>query len=247
MADPMRGIPVIDVAPLYEADPSGAGAVAAAIGHACREIGFFYAAGHKVPPALVADSFAIAHELFALPAAQKLSVSIARSPHNRGYVGLQGESARPLQAAGPEGGLQHRPRPGGRTIREVVAGLPFRGVNLWPRARRLPRHDAGLLRRRCGRSAGGCIAPSQSISACPTPISRTSSTGPWPPCACCTIRPCRRRRCRPAGRGRAHRLRQPHAPGHRRSRRARGAHPPRGLDRGADHRRAPSSAISATA
>ena len=131
MADPMRGIPVIDVAPLYEADSSGAGTVAAAIGHACREIGFFYAAGHKVPPPLVADSFAIAQDLFALPAAQKLSVSIARSPHNRGYVGLQGEALDPSKPPDPKEayniGLDLAP-----DDPEVVAGLPFRGVNLWP-------------------------------------------------------------------------------------------------------------------
>jgi isopenicillin N synthase-like dioxygenase len=146
MAEAARSIPIIDVGPLYHASASGAAGVAAAIGRACREIGFFYAAGHAVPPAVLADSFAIAKKLFALPAAQKMGVSIKRSPHNRGYVGLQGEALDPSKPPDLKEafniGLDLAP-----DDPEVVAGRPFRGVNLWPeldgfRATMLSYYDA---------------------------------------------------------------------------------------------------------
>ena len=131
MADPTRGIPVIDVGPLYDGSASGTASVADAIGRACRETGFFYAAGHKVSPELVADGFAAAQKLFALPAAQKMRVSIKLSPHNRGYVGLLGEALDPskppdLKEAFNIGLDLAADDP------QVLAGLPFRGVNLWP-------------------------------------------------------------------------------------------------------------------
>ena len=94
MADPTRGIPVIDVGPLYDGSASGTASVADAIGRACRDR-LLYAAGHKVSPELVAGGFAAAQKLFALPAAQKMRVSIKLSPHNRGYVGLLGEALDP--------------------------------------------------------------------------------------------------------------------------------------------------------
>jgi isopenicillin N synthase-like dioxygenase len=146
MADPTRGIPVIDVGPLYDGGASGAASVALAIGRACRETGFFYAAGHRVSPELLADGFAAAQKLFALPADQKARVSIMQSPHNRGYVGLLGEALDPskppdLKEAFNIGLDLAADDP------QVLAGLPFRGVNLWPepagfRAAMLAYYDA---------------------------------------------------------------------------------------------------------
>jgi len=81
-------IPVIDIAPLASPDAAARQQVAAQIGAACRGTGFFLITGHGVPPALVADTFAAAHEVFALPAAAKRELAIARHGHNRGYVGL---------------------------------------------------------------------------------------------------------------------------------------------------------------
>jgi hypothetical protein len=48
----MSAIPVIDVAPLMTGSPEQAKAVAAALGQACREVGFFYITGHGIPPEL---------------------------------------------------------------------------------------------------------------------------------------------------------------------------------------------------
>ena len=84
----MDDIPVIDIAALRGDDAAQRAAVASAIGAACRGTGFFLVTGHGVPAGVVDGVFAAAREVFALPAASKRELSIARHGHNRGYVGL---------------------------------------------------------------------------------------------------------------------------------------------------------------
>ncbi|MDX2201688.1 MAG: 2-oxoglutarate and iron-dependent oxygenase domain-containing protein [Hyphomicrobiaceae bacterium] len=124
-------IPLVDIGALHEGGLEAKAAVARAIGEACRGLGFFYVVGHRVSEALVAQAFDMSRRFFALPEAEKERISIAHSPHNRGYIGFGGETLDPgkpadlkeafnvgleLDAADPE----------------VLAGKPFRGVNLWP-------------------------------------------------------------------------------------------------------------------
>ena len=129
----MEKIPVLDVSALAGADPAARRRVAAELGHACREVGFFYAAGHGLPEPLLAGAFAAAAAFFALPAEAKAAVAIERSPHNRGYVRLGGESLDPSKPADLKEAFN-----AGLDLPaddpEVVAGAPFRGVNLWPPA-----------------------------------------------------------------------------------------------------------------
>jgi isopenicillin N synthase-like dioxygenase len=124
-------IPVIDVAPLLAGHADGSAKVVGEIGAACREVGFFYVRGHGVDPALRAGTFAQARAFFALPEARKATVSIAASPHNRGYVGLGGEKLDPTKPADMKQayniGLELAP-----DDPELAAGVPFRGLNLWP-------------------------------------------------------------------------------------------------------------------
>ena len=123
-------IPLIDLRPLAEGD-AGLDRVAAEIGRACRGIGFFALAHAPVPARLGEAVFAAAEAFFALPEAQKAAVSIRRSGHNRGYVGLAGEALDP--GRGPDNkeafniGLDLA-----ADDPEVLAGKPFRGPNLWP-------------------------------------------------------------------------------------------------------------------
>ncbi|MEJ0011780.1 MAG: 2-oxoglutarate and iron-dependent oxygenase domain-containing protein [Bauldia sp.] len=119
-----ESLPVIDLS----AKPAD---LAAAIGAAARGVGFFYVTGHGVSAGLIAEVFAGSRQFFALPAATKDEVSIRTSPHNRGYVGMKGESLDPTKAPDLKEaynvGLElpaDDPR--------VVRGEPFRGVNLWP-------------------------------------------------------------------------------------------------------------------
>mgnify|MGYP000918287800 CR=1 FL=1 len=124
-------IPVIDASPLVSGDPEGTARVVTEIGAACRDVGFIYVAGHGVPAALSASAFEMAHALFALPLDQKAAVSISKSAHNRGYVGMGGEKLDPSKPADMKEayniGLELAPDDA-----ELLAGVPFRGLNLWP-------------------------------------------------------------------------------------------------------------------
>lgn len=124
-------IPIVDVAPLLAGDAEGAARVVREIGTACRDVGFFYVRGHGIDAGLRAQAFAQARTFFALPSERKVAVSIASSPHNRGYVGMGGERLDPTKPADMKQayniGLELAP-----DDPELLAGVPFRGLNLWP-------------------------------------------------------------------------------------------------------------------
>lgn len=127
----MTELPVIDVAPLVDGAPGGLEAVAAAIGRASRERGFFYIAGHGVPDTLRAALFAQAATFFDQPAAAKDAVSYFRSPHNRGFIPVGGEtldpSLRPDMKEAFNIGRELAP-----DDPDLRAGRPFHGLNQWP-------------------------------------------------------------------------------------------------------------------
>jgi isopenicillin N synthase-like dioxygenase len=75
----LDSVPVIDLATGDRA------ALAAAIGDACRNIGFFYVVNHGVPQRLIDDQFAWTERLFALPMAQKMAIHMRNSPTTAGY------------------------------------------------------------------------------------------------------------------------------------------------------------------
>ena len=128
----MDSLPVIDVSGLSSREISDRRAVAAELGHACRETGFFYAINHGIPDSVRDAVFAAARTFFALPASVKEDISIKRSPHNRGYIAIEGErldvnAPLPDQKEAFNVGLQLS-----ADDPEVLAGKPFRGINLWP-------------------------------------------------------------------------------------------------------------------
>lgn len=103
-----------------------------ALGAACRGTGFFLLAGHGLTDGLIAAAFAEADRFFALPEAEKARLAISRSPHNRGWAAL---------------GVERLDEGSGQIDRKeafnigfdlppddprVIAGEPFRGVNVWP-------------------------------------------------------------------------------------------------------------------
>lgn len=85
-------IPRIDIAALSSPDPGARSEVAAAIGRACRDTGFFVITGHGIAPTAMDDAFMAAHEVFALPPEAKRPLAIGAHGHNRGYVGLAVEA-----------------------------------------------------------------------------------------------------------------------------------------------------------
>jgi isopenicillin N synthase-like dioxygenase len=124
-------IPLIDVSKLLSGGPETLEQTAAEIGGACRTTGFFYITGHNVPQAMIEAAFRKSREFFALGQSQKDEVSFFHSPHNRGYIGFLKEA---LDATKPPDlkeafniGLELAP-----DDRELLAGVPFRGSNLWP-------------------------------------------------------------------------------------------------------------------
>ena len=121
---------IIDVSGLKSGDAGAVARISAELGRACREVGFFYVRNHGIPDALLSGIFTSAQAFFASPRAEKDELSIARSPHNRGYAGLASESLDQVHADNKEAfnvGLDLSP-----DDPEVAAGKPFRGVNVWP-------------------------------------------------------------------------------------------------------------------
>ncbi len=126
----MTVIPIIDVSDLSSGDASSSAHVVAEIGAACREVGFFYVAGHPVPQALSAQVFAAAATYFAQPEPEKRK-DLYSSAGNRGYVPMKGEALDPGRPAdlkeafniGLDLPADHP---------DVVAERGFRAVNQWP-------------------------------------------------------------------------------------------------------------------
>jgi isopenicillin N synthase-like dioxygenase len=126
----LNEIPVIDWLPFRQGDTA---AVAAQIGAACRDIGFFYIVNHGVPAALVAETFAQAKRFFDQPAAFKARTAIETSACHRGYFATGGENLDPArQKSGDlkEGYKIGRDLPAHHPL--VAAGTPLHGPNQWP-------------------------------------------------------------------------------------------------------------------
>jgi isopenicillin N synthase-like dioxygenase len=125
-------LPVIDVAALTEAGADAAcSAVAEQIQAACREHGFFYVTGHRVPADLLARLAAASAEFFGLPLEDKLEISMERGGRAwRGFfpVGAELTSGRPDLKEGLYFGAE---LPGDDP--RVRAGVPLHGGNLFPR------------------------------------------------------------------------------------------------------------------
>jgi isopenicillin N synthase-like dioxygenase len=127
----MMDIPIIDLTGLRSDGAAERRAVAAALGTACREVGFFYVTNHGVADEALRDVFTASRRFFTLPGASKQELSIKRSPHNRGYVEMEGERldehAQPDLKEAFNIGLELPPDDPG-----LLAAKPFHGINLWP-------------------------------------------------------------------------------------------------------------------
>ena len=83
----VQSIPVIDISALGAGDHAARHAVAALIGSACREVGFFIITGHGVALELIAETFAASAAFFAQAGETKRAMAIGELGSNRGYVG----------------------------------------------------------------------------------------------------------------------------------------------------------------
>src|SRR5688500_15479299 len=124
-------LPVLDVAPLFDAaDRNGRARAAAGIRAACRDHGFFYAVGHGVPSGVMANLRDAARAFFALPDERKLEIAMARGgrPWRRDFpLGGELTSDEPNLKEGLYFGTELPPE-----HPRVRAGIPLHGANLFP-------------------------------------------------------------------------------------------------------------------
>ncbi len=122
-------LPVIDIAPLLSTDESERRAVAASLGQACREVGFFYVTGHGIGEHTMQAMFGASRAFFALPIEDKRRLAHSRIGNNRGYVELGLErldaDAAPDRKEAFNIGLELPPA-------HPARAQPFRGDNAWP-------------------------------------------------------------------------------------------------------------------
>ncbi len=125
------GLPIIDLSGMASARVTDRAAVGAALRRACLAHGFFYCTGHGVPDSLMAAAMAQSRAFFDQPAAAKVALDKARSPANRGYEGLGGQTLQPGALPDRKEGFyigEDLPP----THPRVLAGEFNAGANLWP-------------------------------------------------------------------------------------------------------------------
>lgn len=124
-------IPVIDLSGLRTGTAADLAAIAAEVGAACRDVGFFYITGHGVPQTLIEEVFARAEAFFAADPALKQSALYSGASGNRGYIPMLGEALDPTKPSDVKEafnmGLDLGP-----DDPEIKAGKPFRALNIWP-------------------------------------------------------------------------------------------------------------------
>ena len=122
-------LPVIDLGVARSGD-SAADQVAAEIGRACRDWGFFYVVGHGVGNSLQARLEESSREFFAQDLETKRAIRMERAGRAwRGYFPLGGEltDGRPDHKEGLYFGSELPP-----DHPQVARGVPLHGANLWP-------------------------------------------------------------------------------------------------------------------
>ncbi|MGH7109182.1 MAG: isopenicillin N synthase family dioxygenase [Stellaceae bacterium] len=129
-----RMIPVIDYGPYFAGEKDALAPLAAAVGDACENVGFFYAKNHGVPEETIERAFAASRRFHALPLADKMTLKL--NEDNIGYLpvnaSVQGAST-VHKATRPNRNesffVSHDRGPGHP---DVIAGKPLRGRNQWP-------------------------------------------------------------------------------------------------------------------
>ncbi len=127
---PPFALPVLDISPLFSTQMEDRQKVAAEIGKAARNNGFFYITGHGISTDLRNELIHQAKQFFDLPLHEKMNLYIGNSRNHRGYVPPGEEvfaagtkdrkEAFDLASDLPENSPQ------------VQAATPMMGPNVWP-------------------------------------------------------------------------------------------------------------------
>lgn len=123
-------LPVIDLS-LLDGNEEQRQALAHALDDACLHTGFFYVSNHGIPRELIGRVFRESRALFDLPEAQKEAIHKARSPANRGYEPLKGQTLEPGSPPDLKEGF-YIGEELDDTDPRVQAGRFNQGANQWP-------------------------------------------------------------------------------------------------------------------
>jgi isopenicillin N synthase-like dioxygenase len=123
-------VPIVDISDLSSEDPAKRERVAAEVGAAARDVGFFYISGSGVDEALFERLLDAARRFFALPREEKMRSYIGLSRCHRGYV--------PVGEEGVEAGTPDLKEAFDTALDlpvddpDHLAGNPMLGPNTWP-------------------------------------------------------------------------------------------------------------------
>ena len=123
-------VPIVDISGLRSSDENERARVAAELGTAAREVGFFYVSGTGVDEARFERLLAATKEFFALPVEEKMRSYIGLSRCHRGYV--------PVGEEGVENGVPDLKEAFDTALDlpaddpDYLAGNPMLGPNTWP-------------------------------------------------------------------------------------------------------------------
>ena len=131
MAVDAMHIPVVDLSPTADGDAAGFQKVAREIAAAAEQSGFLYITGHGTPQALIDRTFEASKAFFARTDAEKMAISLAHSPHFRGYLPIGGFGDSTERAGDLVEAFQAMPELAADDP-DVLAGKPLHGANLWP-------------------------------------------------------------------------------------------------------------------
>ena len=129
-ATSFTSVPTVDISGLRSPERVERERVAAEIGRAAREVGFFYVSNSGVDEALFDRMLAVTKEFFALPVEEKMHSYIGLSRCHRGYV--------PVGEEGVEAGTPDLKEAFDTALDlpaddpDYVAGNPMLGPNTWP-------------------------------------------------------------------------------------------------------------------
>src|SRR5215470_8616057 len=127
-------IPLIDVSGFLAGTPGAAERAAAQLRFAFENVGFYYLAGHGVPPSLIDTAYAQAARFHAQPIEQKLALKV--DEHNIGYMPIAREPPPNAAAQGKrpsqnEAYFLRRDR--APDDPDVLSNRRFHAPNKWPR------------------------------------------------------------------------------------------------------------------
>jgi isopenicillin N synthase-like dioxygenase len=109
-ATSFTSVPIVDIGGLHSPDRAQREQVAAELGRAAREVGFFYVSGAGGDDTLFERMLAVTKEFFALPVEEKMRTYIGLSRCHRGYV-PPGEEGVATGMPEMKGGVRHRAGP----------------------------------------------------------------------------------------------------------------------------------------